>query len=261
MTPEQVKEYWTQQATVYGDSYEASWTDKHAMELENNAIKNELYGMDILDVGCANGFKIMSLAKSGVFRFVAIDYIPEMIEKAKQRYETMKEDLISDIDFRVGNILALEFPDNYFDTVMGTRVLINLDGQEQQRKAMIECARVLKPGGRLIISEATTGGWRNLNLLRSWFGLSEIPIPSFNKYINEEELCSACKDLLLHDVINFSSTYFIGTRVVKPLLIERLGIKDSPANPNSEINKLFSELPSWGDYGTQKMFVFEKVVL
>ena len=31
------------------------------------------------------------------------------------------------------------------------------------------------------------------------------------------------------------------------------------ADPHSEINRLFSRLPSRGDYGTQKLFIFKKI--
>ena len=31
------------------------------------------------------------------------------------------------------------------------------------------------------------------------------------------------------------------------------------ADPRMEWNRWFSQLPSWGDYGTQKLFVFQKI--
>ena len=65
-------------------------------------------------------------------------------------------------------------------------------------------------------------------------------------------------ELELIELVNFASTYFVGTRVLKPLLAQALGGKMDPANPNAEWNRWFSTLPACGDYGTQKLFVFRK---
>lgn len=61
------------------------------------------------------------------------------------------------------------------------------------------------------------------------------------------------------EVSNFSSTYYVATRVIKPLLIQALGTQIDVADANMEWNRWFSQLPSWGNYGTQKLFVFRKV--
>jgi hypothetical protein len=60
------------------------------------------------------------------------------------------------------------------------------------------------------------------------------------------------------DIVNFASTYYVGTRVLKPLLNQALGSVVDVANPNMEWNRWFSQLPASGDYGTQKLFVFRK---
>ena len=65
-------------------------------------------------------------------------------------------------------------------------------------------------------------------------------------------------DLELVELVNFASTYFVGTRLLKPLLAKAIGGKMDPADPNAEWNRWCSTLPSWGDYGTQKLFVFRK---
>jgi len=65
----------------------------------------------------------------------------------------------------------------------------------------------------------------------------------------------------LIDIINFSSTYYIGTRVLRPLLAKALDMNIDYTNHNMEINRLFSLLPAYGDYGTEKLFVLRKVNL
>jgi hypothetical protein len=62
----------------------------------------------------------------------------------------------------------------------------------------------------------------------------------------------------LVDIADFASTYYVGTRVLKPLIIRALGAGLDVADPEAEWNRWFAQLPAWGDYGTQKLFVFKK---
>jgi len=55
-----------------------------------------------------------------------------------------------------------------------------------------------------------------------------------------------------------SQAYYLGTRVLKPLLAQALGATVDVANPDMEWNRWFARLPAFGDYGTQKLFVFRK---
>jgi hypothetical protein len=84
-------------------------------------------------------------------------------------------------------------------------------------------------------------------------------VPPFNQYLDEKQVIEATAgELNLVDVVNFASTYYVGTRVLKPLLNQALGGIVDVANPNMEWNRWLSQLPAWGDYGTQKLFVFQK---
>jgi hypothetical protein len=62
----------------------------------------------------------------------------------------------------------------------------------------------------------------------------------------------------LLELVNFASTYYVGTRVLKPLLNQALGGLVDVADPKMEWNRWFAQLPAAGDYGTQKLFVFQK---
>ena len=59
-------------------------------------------------------------------------------------------------------------------------------------------------------------------------------------------------------LVDFASTYYVGTRVLKPLLAQATGAPVDVADPASEWNRWFASLPAVGDYGTQKLFVFRK---
>jgi SAM-dependent methyltransferase len=156
----------------------------------------------------------------------------------------------------VGNIVDLQQSTAHYDKVIVIRVVINLGEWDNQLKGLKECARVLKPGGLLLLSEATLQGWNRLNAFRREWGLPEIPMPGFNNYLDQERLIAETSgDFEAVEVIDFASTYYVGTRVLKPLLIQALGVK---VDPNLEWNRWFAQLPAAGDYGTQKLFVFRR---
>jgi hypothetical protein len=60
------------------------------------------------------------------------------------------------------------------------------------------------------------------------------------------------------ELVNFASTYFVGTRLLKPLLAAAIDASIDVADPSAEWNRWISDLPPWGDYGAQKLFVFRK---
>jgi ubiquinone/menaquinone biosynthesis C-methylase UbiE len=259
-TLEQIREFWTRQAREHGQAPTASWSDQMVMELEIRAISERLCDGDrVLDVGCANGFSTVQFAAQRKADIRGIDYIPEMIEHARRRLAAFPGRLRGSVQFAQGDVTALPEPSEAFDKVVAIRVIINLGGWDRQLTGLLECTRVLKTGGRLLLSEATTQGWQRLNRFRTEWGLPDIPMPPFNRYLDEKQVCEALSgDLELVDVVNFASTYYVGTRVLKPLLNQALGGVVDVACPNMEWNRWFSQLPASGDYGTQKLFVFQK---
>lgn len=258
---EQIREYWTEQAKKYGPSPAASWSDQAVIEMEIREILKRLDDGDlILDVGCANGYSTIQFAlnKRGCIR--GVDYIPEMVEQARLHSEEIAERLLGTVEFGVGDIMALDEPSDKYDKVISIRVIINLHEWSRQLLGLKECVRVLKQGGTFLLSEATVQGWRELNKLRREWQLPDIPMPPFNNYLDRDQVIELLSnDLQLVEVVNFASTYYVGTRVLKPLLIQALGAKIDVADPNMEWNRWFAQLPAWGNYGTQELFVFKKL--
>jgi ubiquinone/menaquinone biosynthesis C-methylase UbiE len=256
---EQIAEYWTQQAVTHGKEPEASWSDRPVIHMEIREILKHLDDGDrVLDLGCANGYSTVQFAAQRNVEILGVDYIPEMIEQAKQRLAALPA-LQGNVSFAVGDITSLDLPDNAYDKAVVVRVIINLGEWENQLRGLRESVRVLRPGGTLLLSEATLQGWRNLNALRREWHLPDIPMPSFNNYIDEAKLSADAAGLFeTIEVVNFSSTYFVGTRVLKPLLAQALGADIDVADPKMHWNHWFSQLPASGDYGTQKLFVLKK---
>ncbi len=257
---DEIREYWTTQAETHGQSLEASWSDQGVLELEIETILKYLADGDrVLDVGCANGWSTVQWAVRRRLQARGLDYIPEMIEQARQRLGDLQDELLGEVEFAVGDITRLSEPDAGYDKVVVIRVVINLRTWEHQRAGLRECVRVLKPGGLLLLSEATVQGWERLNQMRAEWDLPPIPMPAFNRYVDQDRVVEAvAPELQLLTIKNFASTYYVGTRVLKPLLIKALRSSQDVADPNMELNRWFAQLPPAGDYGTQKLFVFQK---
>ena len=104
-----------------------------------------LQGKKLLEVGCGMGYDSLEFIKRGV-RVTAVDLTPNAVEFCRRHFEVVGADVD---EVREGNALDLPFPDASFDAVWSNGVL-HATGDTQ--KAIDEVWRVLKPGGRAIIS-------------------------------------------------------------------------------------------------------------
>lgn len=107
-------------------------------------------GEALLDVGCGTGgVTIPASQRVGTNGSAAgIDPAPEMISVARQK--SLDKGLT--IDFRVGAIEALPFPDESFDVVTSSLMMHHLP-EHLQVKGVAEIYRVLRPGGRLLVAD------------------------------------------------------------------------------------------------------------
>lgn len=257
---EQIRQFWTDQARQHGRSPAASWSDTPVIDMEIREIAARLADGDrVLDVGCANGYSTIQLASQRRINVRGLDYIPEMISQAKLSLRDLAGSLQSSVEFDTGDITALREPKAAYDKVVVIRVVINLADWQRQALALHNVAAAVKPGGLLLLSEATLQGWNQLNRFRREWGLADIPMPGFNLYLDQDQVVrELASEMELVEIANFASTYFVGTRVFKPLLAQALGSTANIADPGMEINRFFASLPAAGDWGTQKLFVFRK---
>ncbi|HEY2105731.1 MAG TPA: class I SAM-dependent methyltransferase [Candidatus Binataceae bacterium] len=99
-----------------------------------------------LDIGCGAGLASVALARRG-YIVHAVDSVLEMVEVTRKR--AAREGLESRIKCARGDIRRLEFANDTFDVIIAAGVLPWLQSTEA---ALQEMSRVLKPGGRLIVS-------------------------------------------------------------------------------------------------------------
>src|SRR5687768_8565745 len=107
-------------------------------------------GENVLDVGCGTGgLTIPAKIRIGENGSAAgIDPAPEMIAVARRK--TKRAGI--EINFRVGVIESLPFPDETFDVVTSSLMMHHLP-EHLQVKGLAEIWRTLKPGGRILIAD------------------------------------------------------------------------------------------------------------
>jgi ubiquinone/menaquinone biosynthesis C-methylase UbiE len=107
-------------------------------------------GDAVLDVGCGTGTLAMKVARRvGVTgRVAGVDPGAEQIARARSKAARCH----MPIDFQIGVIEQIPFPDQTFDVVLSTLMMHHLPNGVK-RQGLAEIARVLKPGGRLVIAD------------------------------------------------------------------------------------------------------------
>lgn len=110
----------------------------------------DLRGKNVLDVASGRGAFACFYAKNYGARVTGIDINPEMVRSAVGR--ARRDDVEASTRFETGDALALPFADGTFDTVIN-ECAVGLTSDPQL--CLKEMARVVKPGGDIVIHEST----------------------------------------------------------------------------------------------------------
>ncbi len=106
----------------------------------------------VLDAGCGTGRMSRYLAERHC-DVEGVDLSPGMIKMARQHHP--------DLNFAVGSLTALAYPDNHFDGVLLWYSIIHTPPVDHDR-IFTEAGRVLRPGGHILIGTQSGDGVRDV---------------------------------------------------------------------------------------------------
>lgn len=104
-------------------------------------------GATICDLGCGNGMltEDLSRAVGGAGQVIGVDPSPEMLASAKARCASL-----GNVRLMEGTAEAIPLPDRSVDGLLSLQVM---EYVARIDKGLAECARILRPGGRLVIGD------------------------------------------------------------------------------------------------------------
>jgi SAM-dependent methyltransferase len=159
------RQRWAEPAPVWGD-----W---NVPESELRLLPDDVAGMDVLELGCGTGYVSAWLARLGA-RPVGVDLATRQLRIARALQEE------HDLSFPLLQANAERPPlaDRRFDLLISEYGLIACD----PRRWVPEAARLLRPGGRLVVLSSTplsslctpTAGTAGDRLVRDYFGMSAL---------------------------------------------------------------------------------------
>jgi SAM-dependent methyltransferase len=108
-------------------------------------------GATVLDLGCGSGIDtILAGNRTGpTGRVIALDFLPEMLERTARAARVAG---LANVDTLEAEMEEIPLPDASVDVVISNGVL-NLS--PRKARVLAECARVLKSGGELCVSDLT----------------------------------------------------------------------------------------------------------
>lgn len=255
-----IRDYWNLRAS--SDAENATTSDLFLRVLERKILADELRCLgcgpqsEVLDLGCGDGQTLEYLARELGCACLGIDISQAMIQLARGRITKLESPV--KVEFRIGDVRqATELlVDRKFDYVITDRCLINLESSEEQFKSIQGIADLLRNGGYYLAIENFIEGNDRLNQIRELFELPPIPIRWHNLYFRELDfLAEAARFFTEIRRVDFSSAYYLATRVIYSKLCQLQGLEPDYVHP---IHQLSVTLPLMGDFSPIKLFVMRK---
>ena len=136
-----VRRYWDRSAGGYDRSI--GFCERFMLGDGRQWVGRQARG-EVLEIGVGTGRNLANY--SAETRLTGLDLSPEMLRRAQKRAAEMGRE----VEFVVGDAQQLDFPDDHFDTVVFSLALCSIP---DDRAAVCEAKRVLRPGGRLVLIE------------------------------------------------------------------------------------------------------------
>lgn len=117
-----------------------------------------------LDVGCGTGFPLIELAQihGESSQWIGVDVWAEALDRARRKIEILR---LHNVSVKVIDAASMPFDDASFDLIASN---LGINNFEDPAKVMRECARVARPGARMVMTTNYTGHMAGLyDVLRS----------------------------------------------------------------------------------------------
>jgi ubiquinone/menaquinone biosynthesis C-methylase UbiE len=138
---ERLRRYWDKHAGSY--DRQMGFFDRHLFAGSRDWICSRATGR-VLEVAIGTGLNLAHYPDE--VQLTGLEWSPAMLDIARHRAGQVGRA----VDLRQGDAQALEFPDAAFDTVVCT---FSLCAIPDDQKAVAEMARVLRPGGLLLLAD------------------------------------------------------------------------------------------------------------
>jgi ubiquinone/menaquinone biosynthesis C-methylase UbiE len=143
------------------DESQVGWLDENTGGRPNRAFLTEVParygvgpGMTLLDLGCGKGREACELAKQLGCRVIGVDALQGTLELARDRIS--REGLEGQVTLVCGSMDALPLPDASIDFIWCRDTL---NHTPDLARTLAECARVLRPAGRMMNYSALKTDW------------------------------------------------------------------------------------------------------
>lgn len=148
------RELWERTAAGYDRAMaplERGWLGRYRAELIGQAVGR------VIEAGIGTGVNLQYYPES--VALAGVDASPAMLAHATRRAQVLSRP----IDLRQGEADALPFPDHSADTVVATLLLCSVPAVPV---TLAEFARVLRPGGRLLLLDHVASSWAPVRVLQ-----------------------------------------------------------------------------------------------
>ena len=170
-------------------------------------------GKAVLDVACGEGYGSRLLAETAA-RVIGVDSDPEAVREAASRYPR------PNLEFRTGSVERLPPEgEHLFDLVVSFETIEHV-WADQQRAFLGEVRRVLRPGGRFIVSTPNKAIYHDESHEDNPFHLKELYFDEFQKLLAQ----------------HFRSVQFLGQR------IHRVVGKESDATTRTQAEEFIEQV-------------------
>jgi ubiquinone/menaquinone biosynthesis C-methylase UbiE len=184
-------------------------------------------GEKILDLGCGTGHTALAFAARGA-EVDGLDLTAEMLDQGRRMAQ---ERGLANVRFREGDAAQLPFADGAFDVVTSR---LSAHHYARPESAVREAARVLRPGGRLLLVDSVAPADPSQDTFLNAIEL--LRDPSHVRDHTVEQWCALCEAAGLAPELLDTWTY----RLAFDAWVERIG---TPAREVAQLRSLLARAP------------------